>query len=148
MRFNTRELYFKSPEEMEADFKDCPQALENVARVVQDCQLELELGQHFFPVYEVASGKSTDEEFVDLCWQGLRERLQNLPYPVEEKTYTDRLQLEIDVICQMGFAPYFLIVQDFINWAKGQNIPVGSGRRETEERRVGKECRSRWSPYH
>ncbi len=128
MRFNTRELYFKSPEEMEADFKDCPQALENVARVVQDCQLELELGQHFFPVYEVASGKSTDEEFVDLCWQGLRERLQNLPYPVEEKTYTDRLQLEIDVICQMGFAPYFLIVQDFINWAKGQNIPVGPGR--------------------
>lgn len=128
MRFGTRELYFKSPEKMEEDFADCPEALKNVGEVVRSCNLELELNKHFFPVYEVASGKSTDEEFVDLCYKGLKERFLNFDYPVDEKIYTDRLQLEIDVICQMGFTPYFLIVQDFINWAKGQGIPVGPGR--------------------
>ncbi|MFP4657608.1 MAG: DNA polymerase III subunit alpha, partial [Desulfonatronovibrionaceae bacterium] len=128
MRFNTDELYFKSPEEMEKEFSDCPEALENVAAIVNDCSLELELGRHHFPVYEVPKGRTLEEEFIRLSKQGLAERISELPYEVDEDVYWQRLDKELEVICDKGFPAYFLIVQDFINWAKDRGIPVGPGR--------------------
>ena len=128
MRFNTDELYFKSPEEMERAFKDCPQALENVQKIAQRCQVELDLGKHYFPVYALPEGMTLEDEFVRLAREGLKQRLKDLPYSVDEEKYWQRLEQELEIICQKGFAGYFLIVQDFINWAKAQGIPVGPGR--------------------
>ncbi|WP_457570456.1 DNA polymerase III subunit alpha, partial [Desulfovulcanus sp.] len=128
MRFNTDELYFKSPEEMERAFKDCPQALENVEEIARRCQLELDLGKHHFPVYSLPEGMTLEDEFVRLAREGLKQRLKDLPYEVDEQKYWQRLEEELEVICQKGFAGYFLIVQDFINWAKAHDIPVGPGR--------------------
>jgi DNA polymerase-3 subunit alpha len=128
MRFNTDELYFKSPEEMERAFKDCPQALENVQEIAQRCQVELDLGKHYFPVYALPEGMTLEDEFVRLAREGLKQRLKDLPYSVDEEKYWERLEQELEIICQKGFAGYFLIVQDFINWAKAQGIPVGPGR--------------------
>ena len=128
MRFNTDKLYYRSPEEMAREFAHCPQALENTYRIAQDCNLEIDLGNHYFPVYNPPQGRSLDEEFARLCREGLKERLNQLPYVHDDKIYWDRLQEEMDIICSKGFAGYFLIVQDFINWAKSQGIPVGPGR--------------------
>ncbi|MFO7817480.1 MAG: DNA polymerase III subunit alpha [Desulfovibrionales bacterium] len=128
MRFSTNELYLKSPEEMEEAFKDCPQALENVGRIVDECNVELELGKHHFPLYDVPKGLTLEEEFIRLSREGLQERLSELPYEVEAKIYHDRLDSELEIICSKGFPAYFLIVQDFINWAKDKGIPVGPGR--------------------
>ncbi len=128
MRFNTQELYYRSPEEMEQAFPHCPQALANTARIAEACNLELELGRHHFPVYEVPKGLSLEEEFQRLAREGLKTRMASLPYQVNEHKYWERLEEELEIICSKGFAGYFLIVQDFINWAKAQSIPVGPGR--------------------
>ncbi|MGM0644809.1 MAG: DNA polymerase III subunit alpha [Thermodesulfobacteriota bacterium] len=128
MRFNTQELYYRPPEEMEQAFSHCPQALENVGHIAQRCNVELDLKQNYFPVYEVPEGRTLEEEFIHLVREGLRTRLSKLPYEVEEQRYWQRLDTELEVICAKGFPAYFLIVQDFINWAKKQGIPVGPGR--------------------
>ena len=128
MRFETRELYYKSPEEMENAFAHVPEALENTGLIANMCELELELGKAHFPVYSLPENRSIDKEFEKLCRHGLKERLAKLPYQVEGQVYQERLDHEIEVIRQMGFSGYFLIVQDFINWAKGRSIPVGPGR--------------------
>ena len=128
MRFNTDKLYYRSPEEMAEEFSHCPSALENTWTIAQNCNLEIELGQHHFPVYTPPEGRSLEDEFVRLCRDGLRERRKHLPYVQDEQVYWDRLQEEMEIICSKGFAGYFLIVQDFINWAKAQGIPVGPGR--------------------
>ncbi len=128
MHFKSQELYFKSPEEMERDFSHIPQALENVEAIARECSVEIELGKHHFPLYKVPEGISLEEEFTRLAKEGLKKRLETMPYKVEEEKYWKRLNHEIKIICQKGFAGYFLIVQDFINWAKSQGIPVGPGR--------------------
>ena len=128
MHFDTAELYYKSPEEMEAAFAHVPEALANTVRIADSCDLELDLDSYHFPLYALPEGKGPEDEFRELCEHGLAERLKKLPYPADEKGYRDRLEHEIAVINQMGFAGYFLIVQDFINWAKSQGIPVGPGR--------------------
>jgi len=128
MRFNTQELYYRPPEEMEHAFAHCPQALENVGAIARSCNVELDLGQNYFPVYDVPQGRTLEEEFIRLVREGLRTRLAKLPYTVDEEVYWQRLDIELDVICAKGFPAYFLIVQDFINWAKEQGIPVGPGR--------------------
>ena len=130
MRFETRELYYKTPEEMEAAFSHVPQALENTMLIAEQCDLELDLKSYHFPTYTVESGKTLDEELCELSRTRLSERLANVPHKelVDEQEYKARLEHELDVICSMGFAGYFLIVQDFINWAKDHNIPVGPGR--------------------
>ncbi|GAB1410242.1 DNA polymerase III subunit alpha [Desulfovibrionales bacterium] len=128
LKFETNEFYYKAPEEMEAAFSHCPEALDNVGRIVDQCQVDLPLNQHFFPVYDVPEGATLDSEFRRLAEQGLAERLAALPYAVDEQIYADRLEFELDVIITKGFPAYFLIVQDFINWAKTQGIPVGPGR--------------------
>ena len=128
LRFETNEFYYKTPEEMEAAFAHCPEAVENAGRIADMCEVELKLKQHFFPVYDVPEGSSLDREFRRLAEEGLTARLAALPYAVDEAAYRERLEFELQVIIEKGFPAYFLIVQDFINWAKGQGIPVGPGR--------------------
>lgn len=127
-RIKTDELYFRPPSEMKAEFSDCPEAIENTVRIAEQCNMEIRMGKYFFPVYEVPPGKSLDDQMCDMARDGLRERLKNMPYEVDEKVYWDRLEMELGVITEMGFPGYFLIVQDFINWAKRNGIPVGPGR--------------------
>ena len=129
MRFTTQQLYYRSPEEMAQAFAHAPQAISNTCEIASRVNLELDLKTYHFPVYEVAPGKSLDDEMADMARQGLRERLARMELtPEREKVYWERLEYELGVITQMGFPGYFLIVQDFINWAKGQGIPVGPGR--------------------
>ncbi|MBZ4684471.1 MAG: dnaE [Desulfomicrobiaceae bacterium] len=128
LRFSSNTFYFRPPEEMEAAFAHVPEALENAARIADLCQVEFDLGRHHFPAYAVPDGCSMEDEFQRLAREGLEVRLRQLPYAVDPQEYRDRLEHELAVITEKGFAPYFLIVQDFINWAKSQGIPVGPGR--------------------
>ncbi|QGY39067.1 DNA polymerase III subunit alpha [Pseudodesulfovibrio cashew] len=128
-RMDTRELYFKTPEEMEQAFAHVPEAIANTQRIAERCNLEIELGNYYFPEYELSADVSNlDEEFIKLCRAGLKKRLETITYEVDEQKYWDRLDYELGVITEMGFPAYFLIVQDFINWAKDNRIPVGPGR--------------------
>ena len=132
-KFSTDQLYFKSPDEMTAQFSYCPEAVANTLEVAERCQLELSFGDHHFPIFPVPEGETLESVFEAACRQGLEERLAHLrelrEVPAElEKQYRDRLDMEIGVIREMGFSGYFLIVADFINWAKQQKIPVGPGR--------------------
>ena len=129
MRFETKELYYKSPEEMALDFSHVPQALANSLEICERiAPLNIDLKSHHFPVYDLPEGKTLHEEFVELSRQGLEKRLRKTPYAVDADSYWERLERELDVIATMGFEGYFLIVQDFINWAKDHAIPVGPGR--------------------
>jgi DNA polymerase III subunit alpha len=128
MRFDTGELYFKTQEEMEKEFAHCPQAMENVQTIIDQCNLELEVGKNHFPRYEPAKENTLEDEFVTLAGEGLEQRLKNLPYNVDREEYFRRLEEETGIICDKGYPGYFLIVQDFINWAKSRDIPVGPGR--------------------
>ncbi|RQD65542.1 MAG: DNA polymerase III subunit alpha [Desulfonatronovibrio sp. MSAO_Bac4] len=128
MRFDTGELYLKSPEEMEKEFSHCPMALESVESIINKCDIELEVGQNHFPRYEPSREKTLDEEFVTLAREGLEERIKTLSYEIDRDEYYKRLDEEVGIICDKGYPGYFLIVQDFINWAKDQGIPVGPGR--------------------
>lgn len=128
MRMETDQLYVKAPEEMEAAFAHVPEALANSLRIAEECNLEIERGVHHFPTYELPEGVSVGGEFRRLAHEGLSRRLTAMTCSVDEKVYWDRLEHELTVIEQMGFEAYFLIVQDFINWAKDQGIPVGPGR--------------------
>jgi DNA polymerase-3 subunit alpha len=128
LKFDTNEFYYKAPEEMEAAFAHCPEAIENAGRIADLCEVEFKLKQHYFPVYDVPEGSSLDQEFRRLSEAGLVERIKALPYEVDEAFYRERLEFELNVIIEKGFPAYFLIVQDFINWAKTRGIPVGPGR--------------------
>jgi DNA polymerase-3 subunit alpha len=128
MRMETDQLYFKTPEEMEASFKEVPEAIANTQRIAEKCNLEIELGNYSFPTYELPEGVSIDEEFERMAREGLKRRIRNAAYDIDEPRYWERLEYELGVIKEMGFPAYFLIVQDFINWAKDNRIPVGPGR--------------------
>jgi DNA polymerase-3 subunit alpha len=129
MRFETGELYYKSPAEAASDFAGLPHALDNTMRIAELCgDYGFTFNRYHFPVYELRDGVSLEEEFRGLSRAGLERRLAAMPAGVDEQLYRDRLEHELDVICSMGFAGYFLIVQDFINWAKNNGIPVGPGR--------------------
>ncbi|MGW8286997.1 MAG: DNA polymerase III subunit alpha [Desulfobulbales bacterium] len=132
-KFATNELYFKSPAEMLERFKDSPDALAASIEIANRCNLELEFGQHHFPNFPVPDNETLDSYFERLAREGLKERLAVLQNkdklnPELEKAYHERLEMEIHVIKAMEFPGYFLIVADFINWAKNKNIPVGPGR--------------------
>lgn len=132
------EQYFKSVEEMEELFRDIPGALENSIEITKRCNVTLQLGENYLPDFPVPEGKSMDEYFRQLSHQGLDKRLQQLfgippevnseTYREKEKIYRQRLDIELDVITQMGFPGYFLIVADFIQWSKKHAVPVGPGR--------------------
>ena len=130
LSFTTNEFYYKSPEEMEAAFADLPEAIANTALIAESCHVELDMGHHYFPVYPLPEGASIESEFRRLAEEGLEHRLERHPKreSLDFDVYRARLQHEIKVILDMGFPGYFLIVQEFINWAKDHGIPVGPGR--------------------
>ena len=130
-KFETDQLYVKSPAEMEAAFAHVPEAVANTIDIARRCELELKQ-QWQFPVYQTPPGETLEAALEREVRQGLDERLnarRTLDWsPEREKEYEDRLALELATIVSMGFAGYFLIVADFINWAKERGIPVGPGR--------------------
>jgi len=114
----------KSPEQMIKDFKDFPEAIENSQKIVALCDFQFKLGEIKLPKFETPNGKTADEYLKDLCFEGIKKRYGQNP----TKEVNDRLNFELGVIAQTGFASYFLIVQDFVNWAKENRIVVGPGR--------------------
>ncbi len=125
--------YFIDPQEMAARFADLPEALENTVEIAKRCNLHITLGKNFLPDFPTPEGMTLDDYLRVLSNEGLQERMVQL-YPDEaERTekmpeYQARLDFELNIIIQMGFPGYFLIVQDFINWAKNNGCPVGPGR--------------------
>ncbi len=130
----SEQQYLRSPAEMAELFSDIPEALENTVEIARRCNLDLKLGEYFLPEYPIPEGMTTDSFFEKLSYEGLEERLEIIldksaaDYSEQKQVYLDRLRFELDVIIQMGFPGYFLIVMDFIRWAKENDIPVGPGR--------------------
>lgn len=123
MKFETQEFYIKDADEMAALFPDHPEALENTVKIAERCQVEFEFGKYHLPEFDVPEGYTALEYLQKLCNEGFAVR-----YPNDDGTVRKRLQYEIDMISRMGFVDYFLIVSDFIGYAKRQGIPVGPGR--------------------
>lgn len=125
MRFDTDELYVKSPEEMIEYFKNIPEAIENTVKIAEKCNVEFEFGHTILPNYDVPEQYSTHYDYLESLTQaGLAKRYgQNITKEIQE-----RAQYELSVIKKMGYVDYFLIVWDYINYAKTHNIPVGPGR--------------------
>ncbi|MBD3609149.1 MAG: DNA polymerase III subunit alpha, partial [Gammaproteobacteria bacterium] len=130
----SEEQYLRSPEEMMELFADIPEALENTIEIARRCNVELTLGKNFLPDFPVPAGMTMEEFFSQQSWEGLEQRLDFLfdrtapDFANLRMPYDERLQIELDVINQMGFPGYFLIVADFIKWAKNNGVPVGPGR--------------------
>jgi len=125
----TPEQYFKSRDEMAELFADLPQALENSVEIARRCNLEIQLGKSKLPAFPTPAGVGIDDFLRSEAHAGLARRFDKLALKEEEKPrYRERLEFEIGTIVQMGFAGYFLIVADFINWAKQNSVPVGPGR--------------------
>lgn len=114
---------FHPPEKMIKNFKDYPEAVANTQAITKACNLEIELGKTKLPHFPLPKGKTADQYIRELCEQKILNR-----YPKKNKEISDRLEQELSVIKKTGFAPYFLIVQDFVNWAKNNGIVVGPGR--------------------
>jgi len=125
MKFDTEELYIKSPEEMIDYFKAFPDAIENTVKIAEKCNVEFEFGHTILPNYEVPEGYETHYDFLeDLCKKGMVKRYgENIP-----EEYQKRAEYELGVIKKMGYVDYYLIVWDYIHYAKTHNIPVGPGR--------------------
>ncbi len=134
LRFSTNQLYFKSPEEMTALFSDLPEAIQNTLRIADRCNLELNFGQSFLPRYPLPPEETMDGRLKNEARAGLEKRLsmkdQLVPSfsPSRFKEYRDRLEKELTVITTTGFSGYFLVVADYVGFAKQQGIPVGPGR--------------------
>ncbi|MCW8899184.1 MAG: DNA polymerase III subunit alpha [Gammaproteobacteria bacterium] len=126
--------YLRSPEEMVELFKDIPSAIENTIEIAKRCTVELTLGKNYLPDFPIPEGLTIEQFLEDESRKGLEKRLHQLfdtqadDYEEIRKKYYDRLQIELDVINNMGFPGYFLIVADFIRWAKENDVPVGPGR--------------------
>ena len=132
-RLYTDQQYLRSAREMAELFDDIPEALANTVAIAQRCNVVLELGKPYLPDYPVPEGLTMDEFFRQLSHSGLDRRLEALfdsgaaDFPERQQNYRDRLDFELETIIQMGFPGYFLIVMDFIRWAKDHDIPVGPG---------------------
>ncbi|MBQ7331075.1 MAG: DNA polymerase III subunit alpha [Oscillospiraceae bacterium] len=123
MKFQTEEFYLKSEEELRQLFPNCDEAFENTAKIAAMCNVEFVFNQYHLPSFPVPEGFTNEEYFRKLCYDGFAERYQNPP-----QEYTERLEYEIGVISRMGYVNYYLIVWDFIRYAKEKDIPVGPGR--------------------
>jgi len=133
MHFSTEEFFFRTPEEMEELFAYSPEALQNTVEIAERCNLELTLNELQFPEFQVPDGETLDSFLEKSAQKGLEERLGEMREIGETRSvstdfYQQRLQKELGMIQKMGFAGYFLIVSDFIRYAKGENIPIGPGR--------------------
>ncbi len=123
LRFQTEEFYFKSPEEMRELFKDLPSALRNTLEISERCNLELDFSSVHLPKYSPPGSSSCKEYLKQLCYEGLNKRYKEILPQILE-----RLEHELKIIDQMGFQSYFLIVYDFVNYAKSRGISTGPGR--------------------
>jgi len=128
LKMETDELYLKSAEEMTRGFDYCPGAVERTLEIADRCNVEMEFGKYHFPTFTPPKEISLDDYLDELAHQGLEERLEGVTDPEVRKSYADRLEYELDVIKRMQFPGYFLVVADFINYAKRSGIPVGPGR--------------------
>ncbi len=123
MKFQTQEFYLKSEEELRELFPNCDEAFENTAKIADMCNLEFIFNEYHLPSFPVPAGYTNEQYFRKLCYEGFEERYLDPP-----ESYLQRLEYEIDVISRMGYVNYYLIVWDFIRYAKEQGIPVGPGR--------------------
>jgi DNA polymerase-3 subunit alpha len=130
MRFGADSFYLRSPEEMAALFADYPQAIRNTVAIAERCNVSMTFGQSILPEFEVPEGFTVESYLRRLAEQGLEERLREngIEDPEERKRYHQQLEYELKVIIDMGFAAYFLIVHDFVNFARRAGIRVGPGR--------------------
>ncbi len=128
------EQYLKSADEMAALFSDLPEAIENSVEIARRCSVDMDLGNSYLPEYPIPEGRTIEEFFTDLSNQGLNDRLalifdtESSQFAAQRKPYDERLEFELGIINSMGFPGYFLIVMEFIQWAKDHGIPVGPGR--------------------
>ena len=123
MRFETDEFYLKSEAEMAALFPDHPEAIANTMKIAEQCNVDFTFGQYHLPSFDVPEGYTAEEYLHKLCMEGFERR-----YNADDTEKRERLQYELDMIARMGFVDYFLIVWDFIHYAKTHGIPVGPGR--------------------
>jgi DNA polymerase-3 subunit alpha len=123
MKFQTQEFYLKSEDEMRQLFPNFQEAFDNTERIAQRCNLEFVFNEYHLPSFPIPDGYTNESYFRKLCKDGFRER-----YPDEPPQYLERLEYEIGVISRMGYVNYYLIVWDFIRYAKENGIPVGPGR--------------------
>ena len=123
MKFETQEFYLKSEEEMRQRFPNVDEAFENTVKIAERCNLDFTFHEYHLPSFPVPEGYTNEEYFRKLIMDGFAERYENPP-----ESYVERLNYEIDVISRMGYVNYYLIVWDFIHYAKEQGIPVGPGR--------------------
>ena len=134
VRQYSEEQYLKSPEEMAELFSDIPEALANSVEIAKRCNIDVQLGTYYLPDFPVPDGLTMDDYFRQVSLEGLEERFKKvLPpesenYEARRQVYLDRLKFELDIIIEMGFPGYFLVVMDFIKWAKNNGVPVGPGR--------------------
>lgn len=124
MEFATDQFYVKSEEEMKALFPEVPQAIENTVKIAQQCQVDFEFGNTKLPHFDVPGNRDHEEYFREQCYQGLYRHYGENPDP----SLVERLEYELSTICTMGYVDYYLIVHDFIRYAKSVGIPVGPGR--------------------
>ena len=123
MKFQTDEFYLKSEEELRQLFPGCDEAFENTVKIADMCNLDFTFHEYHLPSFPVPEGYTNEQYFRKLCYEGFEERYQNPP-----ESYLERLEYEIGVISRMGYVNYYLIVWDFIRYAKESGIPVGPGR--------------------
>ena len=132
-RFSDQQ-YLRSAEEMIELFSDIPEAVENTIEIARRCSVKVRMGEYFLPNYPIPDGMTMDEYFRHVSEEGLEMRLETIlskddpEYDQKREEYYKRLKFELDIIIQMGFPGYFLIVMDFIKWAKNNGVPVGPGR--------------------
>ncbi|MFB2764820.1 DNA polymerase III subunit alpha [Marinobacter shengliensis] len=132
-RFSDQQ-YLRSAEEMIELFSDIPEAVENTVEIARRCSVKVRMGEYFLPNYPIPDGMTMDEYFRHVSEEGLEMRLETIlskddpEYDQKREEYYKRLKFELDIIIQMGFPGYFLIVMDFIKWAKNNGVPVGPGR--------------------
>ncbi|MCH9692689.1 MAG: DNA polymerase III subunit alpha [Gammaproteobacteria bacterium] len=128
------EQFFRSPAEMQALFNDIPEALQNTVEIARRCSSPIQLGKHFLPAFSVPEGMDENQFLKQVSFAGMESRLEGVlnksaaDYDERRRVYEERLRFELDIITQMGFPGYFLIVMDFIQWAKERDISVGPGR--------------------
>lgn len=123
MQFDSQEFYLKSPEEMRELFAFYPEAIENAVKIAEKCNVEFDFDTVHLPKYDVPEGYTSSEYLRHLCWQGVEKK-----YPEITDEVKERLEYELDTIEKMGYVDYFLIVWDFIKFAKDNGIMVGPGR--------------------
>ncbi|MFN3534611.1 MAG: DNA polymerase III subunit alpha, partial [Desulfatiglandales bacterium] len=130
LRFTTEDFYLKSEEEMRAQLPSFLEAISNTQLVAAKCNFNMRLGEYKYPAFPVEKGTSLDQVLEEKAREGLKRRigLQGIGEGTQESAYWDRLRLELSTVQEMGFSGYFLIVSDFIEYAKAKGIPVGPGR--------------------